>query len=164
MRWRQVSDWLSGFRIATAGCRPSAAVGGRCHSTAAGRDLTAHALRAARMQFGRQCWTSRTATVIECRSRVPRPRAAARRLLAAALVRQPARAGRHQPRLRHGPRARGVPRSRADGFAGVSTRGRVPAVGAERRRRLGRGEGLPVERRGNGARGGGAGGSGEPGA
>ena len=48
--------------------------------------------------------------------------AAAGRLLAAAVVRQPARAGRHQPRVRHGPRPRRVPRSRADGLARVSSR------------------------------------------
>src|SRR5262249_34890324 len=70
--------------------------------------------------------------------------------------------GRHQPRVRHSARARGVSRHLlAVPSAGVSSRGRVPAERAERGRRVGRCEGLPVQRGGDGPRGGGATGFGD---
>ncbi len=105
---------------------------GRLPFDRSGCDLTAHALRtspageAGNVLRSRLCtlaiggdgafaiegWLIRSPRYHQWRTRLPCPHTASRRLLAASLVRQPARSQRRKPHLRHRPCAGRLPRPR----------------------------------------------------
>ena len=83
------------FRTATAAGRPSAAAGARLPFDRSGADLTAHAFAHSGVRGSETLGSYESASP---RPALPRPPAAPRRLLAAAVVRQPARPRRRSTR------------------------------------------------------------------